>query len=81
MRHWPPKLPIQFAHLTAQSSREISLLQADAVELFVAASFLAETIKVTLETKADQLGEVPGNLRPQITSNQELDAIRKCARR
>jgi hypothetical protein len=72
-------LATRVAHLTAQSSREIALLQEVAFKLFGADRFPAETSKVALETKADQLGEMIGKFYPEMTWNQELDSIQKWA--
>jgi hypothetical protein len=72
-------LTTQVAHLTAQSSREIALLQAAAVKSFGAERFLAEAIKVAFKTSACQLGEMIRKFYPEVTWNQELDAIQKWA--
>jgi hypothetical protein len=72
-------LKAEVADLTAQSSRAVALLLAVALKSFGAEQFLAETIKIGLETNADQLGEMIGTFCPEVTWNQELDAVRKCA--
>lgn len=66
-----------FDHLTAQSSREIALLQAVGVKVFGAERFLSETIKVAQRTNADRLGEMIGKICTEMTWNQELEAIQK----
>jgi hypothetical protein len=72
-------LKAEVAELTAQSSRAVALLLAVAVKLFGAEQFLAETIKIGLETNADELGEMIGTFCPEMTWNQEIGAVRKCA--
>jgi hypothetical protein len=72
-------LKAEVADLTAQSSRAIALLLAVAVKSFGVEQFLAETIKVGLETNADQLGEMISTFYLEMTWNQELDAVRKYA--